>query len=196
MTDEKQSREEVDVPSKQSKIFPSLDENGHFHVEGDEKRISITEEMGVHKEWYKQAKEVTAENLPEFIRHLSEDYIHDYGTIVHAITAGAIASCWVVNNSPHGGITGFQAGAVMWEFIKNWMHYENEPMRLVNYKNMLYPQYGKKFQKVISKNTFKWLQEEAQKKIAANLDAAPRVIKHWESIVEGRVPFGYEIEED
>lgn len=156
----------------------------------------ITEEMGVHKEWYKQAKEITAETLPEFIRHLSEDYNHDYGTICHALAAGAIATCWVINRSPSGGITGFQAGGVMWEFIKNWMHYENDPMRLVKYDNMLYPQYGHNFEKIISKNTFKWLQKEANEKLTASENAHPEVIEHWKSIVDGQVPFGYEIGED
>lgn len=30
----------------------------------------ITEEMGIHKEWYEQAKKVTPETIGEFVRHL------------------------------------------------------------------------------------------------------------------------------
>ena len=36
----------------------------------------------------------------------------DYGTVCHAIALSAVA------RTAQGGITGFQAGAVMWEFIK------------------------------------------------------------------------------
>ena len=45
----------------------------------------ITEEQNVHKEWYEQSKTQTLETLPEFLRHLTEDFSHDYGTICHAI---------------------------------------------------------------------------------------------------------------
>lgn len=158
-------------------------------------RQVITEEMGVHKEWYKQAERETVDTLPEFINHLLNDYVHDYGTICHALAAGAVATVWAMNNDPHGGITGFQAGAVMWEFVRNWMH-EDGPMKLVKYDNMLYPQYEDNFDKVISKETFSYLQEKAKENLENRNGAASRVIDHWQSIVDGNVPFGYKIKED
>lgn len=100
-----------------------------------------------------------------------------------------------MNNDPHGGITGFQAGAVMWEFVRNWMH-EDGPMKLVKYDNMLYPQYEDNFDKVISKETFSYLQEKAKENLENRNGAASRVIDHWQSIVDGNVPFGYKIKED
>lgn len=86
----------------------------------------ITESMEVHKEWYAQANEQTIETLPSFINHLMNDYSHDYGTICHAITAGGLATMSAMNNSDQGGITGFQAGEIMWKFIRNWNHAENK----------------------------------------------------------------------
>lgn len=64
---------------------------------------SITEQDKIHEEWYKEASEMTLENLPEFLRKLTEDYSHDYGTICHAISAAAAAAAWAVEKSPCGG---------------------------------------------------------------------------------------------
>lgn len=80
----------------------------------------ITEEDKVHLEWYKQASKQTLETLPSFLKNLMEGYNHDYGTVCHALAAGAVATAWAMNAHDNGGITGFQAGAVMWEFIKGW----------------------------------------------------------------------------
>ena len=74
----------------------------------------ITEEMMIQDEWYKQADKMTMDKLPEFLKHLTEDYQHDYGTICHALSAGALAAVHSMNNCPCGGITGFQAGFRIW----------------------------------------------------------------------------------
>ncbi len=100
--------------------------------------IKITEEMGVHKDWYKQAEKQTLESLPEFMRHLLSDYQHDYGTICHAVAACAVGAAWAANSAPHGGITGFQAGAVMWEFIRHWKYDgQDKPLQLLDWENAL-----------------------------------------------------------
>jgi len=162
----------------------------------------ITEEMGLHKEWFIQAREQTLESLPEFIRHLIQDYGHDYGTIVNACVAAGIAGIQAVNHDPkQGGITGFQAGCVMWGFMREWMHYDS-PMLLRNYGNMLYPQYKKEFAQTISKDTWAWLQAEAKRKLAeantvqSEVGSYNTVHVHWESIVAGTVPFGFTVSED
>lgn len=157
------------------------------------KAKKITEEDGIHKQWYEEAKKVTPETIGEFVRHLTEDYAHDYGTICHACAAAAVAACHAVDHSPQGGITGFQAGAIMWEFIEAWNATENGPKRLVCYQNMLYPQYEDKFQKMITPSTWKYLQEEAQKKIheASASPVHEDVLAHWKSITAGKIPFGY-----
>jgi hypothetical protein len=225
------------------------------------KRINVTEENSQEliQDWYKHAKEMTIDKLPEFLKQLSEDYNYDYGTICHAITSAGIAAMSAINNTEQGGITGFQASCIMWEFIKRWMHYDS-PMRLVQYNDMLYPQYEYKF-KSISKNIWKWLQEKAKenlkkldndwtqyykdieqynidiqsfkqkytdydqrpeyyehlssgtsqewdeyyKKKESGFEFAPqkpympmvsdKVAEHWLNIVEGKIPFGFIIED-
>lgn len=158
--------------------------------------IPITEALGVHREWYDESRKVTLATLPEFLRHLTEDYGHDYGTICHAVAAAAIAAARAVDHSPAGGITGFQAGAIMWEFVSEWQGYRGQPLRLVKYEEMLYPQYDDAFAKTITPDTWDWLQKKAAEKLAGNSEGShPDVLAHWESIVAGIVPFGYEVKE-
>lgn len=155
----------------------------------------ITEEQGLHKPWYDEAKAMTPDKLGEFIRKLTQNYEHDYGTICHACAAAAIAAAQAVNHSDQGGITGFQAGCIMWSFVRHWMHIDG-PMRLVKYEDMLYPQYADKFSE-ISKETWEFLQAEAKKHIAESAEHAhPAVISHWQSIVDGAIPFGLRLENE
>lgn len=158
----------------------------------------IKEKDSVHLEWYIDAQKQTLETLPDFIKHLLTDYGHDYGTICHALAAGSIATAYAMNESPQGGITGFQAGAVMWEFIRNWNYSSNKTgLRLIDYDHMLFPQYESKFEKTISKGTFEALQKEAARSLKENNKLTHGgVIDHWKSIVAGKVPFGYTLTED
>jgi hypothetical protein len=71
--------------------------------------------------------------------------------------------------------------------------YQNTPLRLLNYENLLYPQYEDKFEKIISKDTWEWLQKEAKKKLKER--AHPIVKKHWKNIVAGNIPFGFKVED-
>lgn len=160
----------------------------------------ISEEQNLEKIWFEEAGEQTIETLPQFINHIMNDYDHDYGTICHAIAACSLAAAWAANKHEQGHITGFQASFVMWDFIKEWMYSGNQSgLRIVDYDDMLYPQYKDKFDKIISKETFEGIQKAAQEsleEVKQGREAHPDVIKHWESIVAGNVPFGYKIKED
>lgn len=161
-------------------------------IENTSKRTSIVEDDGLQKDWYAQARNVTAGTLAEFVRHLAEDYGHDYGTIIHACAAAALAGVRAVNSSDQGGITGFQAGGVMWEFIQHWMH-KDGPMRLLEYEDMLFPQNAENFT-TISAKTWAHLQAEAQKRhLGDDMPSGP-VREHWQSIIAGKVPFGFTVE--
>lgn len=162
-------------------------------------QLVITEEsIDVLNQWKEDARKMTMEELPEFLRKLTQDYSHDYGTICHALAAGAVATAHAMNQTPQGGITGFQAGAIMWEFIKGWDTSKAlVPLRLLDYSAMLFPQNMKNFT-TISGDSFKWLQEKAQANIEMNdkgEEVAPSVRAHWGSIVAGDVPFGFKLNE-
>jgi hypothetical protein len=96
-----------------------------------------------------------------------------------------------MNSTPQGGITGFQAGCIMWQFIRHWMHIEG-PVRLMQYEDMLYPQYEEKF-RTIDANTWEELQKQARKKIEEHPDAHADVLAHWKKVAQGSIPFGYSI---
>lgn len=148
-------------------------------------------------EWYVEARKQTRETLPAFLDHLMNDYEHDYGTICHAMSCGAIATIWTIDHSSQGGITGFQSGAIMWEFLKHWNFRSNKTgLRIIDFDDMLYPQYADQFEKKIRKSTWEALQKEAREFWAKSPDAHPDVIAHWKSIGEGVIPFGYSVSED
>jgi hypothetical protein len=155
------------------------------------KQVIISEEQNFQREWYEEAKLMTLKKLPLFLKELTQNYKYDYGTICHAIIAGALATAHAINHSEQGGITGYQASSVMWGFMRNWMG-ERGPQRLLTFNKMLYPQYDKEFQKTITTETWKYLQEQAREKLSEG-GACRKVIEHWESIVAGNVPFGYTV---
>ncbi len=158
----------------------------------------IDESMHLEKEWFQEAKKQTLDTLTQFIDHLMTDYQHDYGTICHAIAAAALAATYAADQSPQGGITGFQAGFIMWDFVRQWMYSNNEcGLRLVNYDDMLFPQYQYKFEKIISPDTWNKIQEQAKELLKTEAhNAHNEVYKHWKSIANGQVPFGYIVEEN
>jgi len=149
--------------------------------------------MALREDWYTRAKAQTLETLPAFVKELSE-VEHDYNTICYAVAAAAVGAAWAVERSPSGGITGFQAGAIMWEFMDAWNGVKT-PARLLKFEDALYPQYADKFNS-ISPDTWKWLQEEACKRLEAKEEtAAASVVAHWKSIRDGQVPFGLQVRE-
>lgn len=145
---------------------------------------------------YKKADTVrNRTDLSDLVRQIIS-YNHDYGTIVYGCMAAMKAAFNAVNRSPQGGISGFQAGAIGWECVREFMSIE-PPSRILDFNNLLYPQYADKFEKTISADAWKDLQAKAKK----NLDdkdehVSPRVIAHWEKIVAGEIPFGFQIKED
>lgn len=157
-------------------------------------RKKISEEDGTHMSWMEEAKKQTMETMPAFLRKLTEDYEHDYGTICHAIAAAAIGAAWAVERSPQGGITGFQAGCIMWEIIKGWGVFGTGPMRMIEFENMLYPQYREKF-RTITSSTWAWLQDQAREKLKSD-GGTEGVRRHWGTIAAGEVPFGYQVLDD
>lgn len=156
----------------------------------------ITEEMHPEKAWFEEARKMTEEELPNFYNRIIHGYEHDYGTACHAVAAVALASAWAACGDKEIGLSGFQAGFVMWDFIRNWIKTGNEcGLRLIDYDDMLYPQYSDKFEKVISADTWAAIQKKAQEKLE-NDAACPEVMEHWRKIVKGIVPFGYRVVDD
>lgn len=156
------------------------------------KKKIIEEYKDPEKDWFEWAKNIkSVDQLTVFVKHMLYDFDHDYGTLCHAIAACAVASAYL--GAEVKGITGFQSGFVMWDFIKNWTKQDNKcGLRLIDYDNFLYPQYEHKYDKTIDISVWKSIQEEAKKNLEER-DACDEVKEHWKSIVEGVVPFGYSV---
>lgn len=154
------------------------------------------DELALTKEWQAEARKQTLETLPAFLAKLS-GFKHDYGTICRAIAAAAVGAAWAVERGPGGGITGFQAGCVTWDFLEHWGHIEG-PAAITRYEDMLYPQSADKFS-TISTETWEHLQKKARELITEKSGGVmghtvhPTVAAHWQSIADGKVPFGYSV---
>ena len=177
-----------------------MDEQKKIVEENTKKVITEEDNKADIEEWYTDAGKQTFETLPEFIRHVMNDYEHDYGTVCHAIAACAIATAWACNemDGARGGITGFQAGAVMWQFIRRWSYKDNKcGLRIINYDNLLYPQYESYFGKTIGTRVWNDVQKQAKENLAI-IDpfTSKRVVEHWRSIAAGNVPFGLTVSDD
>ena len=137
----------------------------------------------------------TFDDLVAFLKE-SREYSFDYGGAPRAIAQAALATAWWFAGD--FGITNFQAGFVMWDFIIDWMYRNNEcGLRIVDHDDMPYPQYDYKFEKTISPKTWSNIQRQAEKNLRDNAEHThPAVIAHWKSIVNGVVPFGYSVKED
>lgn len=147
-------------------------------------------------EWKAKAEAVkTEDELIAFIRDMVS-YDHDYGSIVHAIFNGMNATMNFINRSPAGGITGFQAGCLGHMCIQEYL-YIKPPYRILDFNNLLYPQYEDKFEKVISREVW----EDLRKKAAVEYEkfgehGSERVKSHLKSVADGVIPFGFEVKDE
>lgn len=137
------------------------------------------------------------DDLVKFLEYVKNNCNYGYGCAPRALAQATLATAWYLCSE--FGLTGFQAGFVMWDFIIDWMYTCNKcGLRIIDYDNMLYPQYKYRFEKTISHTTWKSIQEQAKK----NLEEVPHnevcdsVAAHWKSIVDGNVPFGYIVRDD
>lgn len=156
-----------------------------------------TREFEVRDELRKKRNEIKSfEDLTAFLKDVETNYNCGYGEAPRAMAQASVAVAEYLAGK--FGITSFQAGFVMWDFIRDWCKESNScGMKLVDYDNMLYPQYAYKFEKTISSNTWSDIQKEADNRLKNDSEHAhPAVIAHWQSIVDGNVPFGYTISDD
>ena len=140
-----------------------------------------------------QRKDIKSFNeLVSLLKEIESTYNYDYGVAPRAIAQASLA---VANYlAREFGITGFQAGCVMWDFIRDWLYSRNKcGLRILDYDNMLYPQCADRFTATIDKEVWELLQKTAKEKLEQSEYAHPDVIEHWQSIVDGKVPFGYRV---
>lgn len=156
-----------------------------------------TNEFEVRDQLRNERKDIKSfDDLVSFLQRVNDNCNTGYGTAPRAIAQAALATAQYL--ASEFGITGFQAGFVMRDFIRDWKYSSNEcGLKIVDYDTMLYPQYDYRFEKTISKDTFEALQKTAKKLLEDHgSHAHPNVVNHWKSIVDGNVPFGYVVKDD
>ena len=155
-------------------------------------------EFELRDELRNKRKEIkTFEDLTTFLKDVEDNGNYGYGGAPRAMAQACLAVGYYLSGK--FGITGFQAGFVMWDFIKDWMYRDNETgLKLVDYDKMLYPQYQDKFEKTIRPDTWEALQKTAKEWLNQDrgYDVHPAVIAHWKSVANGNIPFGYSISDD
>ena len=155
-------------------------------------------EFEVRDELIAKQKDIrTFDDLMAFLKDVEENYNIGYGEAPRAMAQASLAVAFYLSDK--FGISGFQAGCVMWDFITHWSYKGNKcGLKIVDYDNMLYPQYKDRFEKTIDRNVWESLQNVAHNKIEQaeinHKTIHPDVLDHWKNIVDGIVPFGYKVE--
>lgn len=150
-----------------------------------------TSENEQYLSWYRESKkEKTNEEIIEFNEEILNNYPHDYESICHAIAASTLTH--LHNCLYRCGATGAQANYTTWQIIRQMFNIESGA-KLINYDDMIYPQYDIEFEddRELPKEVFEKLQEMAKRSLDEHGRMDATVRKHMESIVDGKVPFGY-----
>lgn len=153
------------------------------------------------EKWFNKAKRNirTPDDLRDFAKELvgyvnpldGKDYYNYSGLAASALSLAAANLCACVF-----GLSGFQMGCVMWDIIDNILLSQHDVgMRLLNFNDMLYPQYEHRFEKTIDKETWEALRKKASETLAqSGDDMCDEVREHIRSIADGNIPFGYTVE--
>lgn len=107
---------------------------------------------------------------------------HEYGTAVYAMSISAVAAFNYVAHKL--GVTGFQAGCADLDVLRRTRHMEHG-FTVLNYRNLLYPQYLDDFNKTaddyIAENKDA-LAKAARDLLRDRAQAHPDICAHWEKL--------------
>lgn len=110
---------------------------------------------------------------------------HDYGTCVYAMSIAAEAAFHLVAHRL--GVTGFQASCADLDFLRRLRGYEMG-FRVLNYENLLYPQYADRehfpTHADLTKENIERLGKRAAELLAENERAHPNVRRWWEDLAD------------
>lgn len=156
--------------------------------------MEYEEEKKITDEWYRKAKEMTVDRMPEFLKEIDE-FPHTYNTIVDGIVAVALAGVYAIEHGKHGGISGFQASIIDLSFVDKWGVRE-APFKIMSYNDWLYPHMDYKTTS-IDKRSFEELQKVAKKRLEeTNYSVDESVLARWRLIARGELPDGFHLRED
>lgn len=131
----------------------------------------------------------STDDIKALADEITEKFNYDYGVAPRCVgaflTVCANYFCSVM------GMTGFQAGFVMWDFILGFNYPHNKcGMRILDFDKLLYPQYLHMF-KEVPEDTWKLVVEEAKKELDQKDQLVScTVVQHWKDIANGKIPDG------
>lgn len=149
----------------------------------------ITEADGVHKEWYELARKQRLDTVGPFLASLMDDYSHDQQTVVHALTAGAMAAICAMNAHAEGDIGQQQAHAILGEFIRRWAKIEG-PAKIMSFAGLLHPQNQEQIFSLPAP-VVTYLKTIAAKGVAEGKYQDEVHKAHLEKIAAGEFPWGF-----
>lgn len=195
-------RENPAHPEHRDRYVAALERSVGLREEGPipslSSSFSTSEEAKAGWAYLDEAAEVRTKGaLMAFMTKLEGESL-DYGTVTYAMAACALAATTVFDNGPNGGITGFQAGFVMWAFIQRFTM-EDGPMTLIKWRNMIYPQYQDKFAnpKEIDRDLYEEIVDHARQTLeASGINMHERVMTHMVEVAAGRLPWGYTVKQE
>lgn len=125
----------------------------------------------------------TEEEMLRVVRSLI-DRQHDYGTCVYAMSLSALAAFRYVASKL--GVTGFQASCADMDFLGRSRGMKHG-FQILNYENLLYPQYLDKFEinwrKLVADNAKDIGKLARAKLLETNAHTHPDVRAHWQMLV-------------
>jgi hypothetical protein len=149
----------------------------------------ITEADMVHDEWYESARTQTLATLPVFLSHLLDDYSHDGKTIIHAITAGSMATISAMNSHPEGDMSPSQNSQLLGMFIRKWSRIEG-PAKIMSWAGLLNSDNKSQIMGV-PQEIVKWLSTLALRAIEEKKFKNESQKEHLQKISQGEMPWGY-----
>lgn len=123
-------------------------------------------------------------DLAAYIERLASDK-HSYGSCVYAMSHAAVATFNYMASKL--GVSGFQASCADMDILRHTRALQRG--RVIDYKNLLYPQYIKSdyfptVEDLMIENK-EWLKEEARKRLEEKSPyAADGVLAHWKRLSE------------
>lgn len=152
--------------------------------------------MPLKQELYDKIKQVDSiDKFNSFYKEITNQPINE-GNIVEMASAFILAAANTLVQKYPKMFTKDRSGEIMWNFIRSWLpEFSFSPLRMLIYEDLLYPQFARNF-KTISQDIFEWIQNTAKNHLERHKDASPDLKVHWQSIIDGQIPYGLILEEE
>ena len=146
-----------------------------------------------HENWYALEETIDREHLGNYAQALRGN-VETPEDLVHATVA--VANCAVTAMLKELDIKPELMYLISVLVFRRLNDMGDGFTSVTNYDDMLDPSNRHLFEKTISREAFEDLQEKAQELLDTVEKVHPAMRRHWELIVQGRVPFGYSVAEE